>query len=70
MSKAPPAQRWFQNWRPSAPPPDSDPADFGTAFGLDLSLAEIDHETPAVAAPKARRPSWVTRLAGRRGSVA
>lgn len=56
-------QRWFPSWRStSRPAPDTDPADLGTAFGLDLSLSE------AAAAPATRgksRPGWVQRLASR-----
>ena len=70
MSKALTPQRWFHSWRASAPPPDTDPADFGTAFGLDLSLAGIQHEPVAVVAPKSRQPNWVSRLAARRRSAA
>lgn len=70
MSKALTPQRWFHNWRASAPPPDTDPADLGTAFGLDMSLSQIEHDAPALAAPKSRQPNWVSRLAARRRSAA
>jgi hypothetical protein len=64
MSKAATPQRWFSGWRAPAAPPDSDPADFGTAFGLDLSLHEQPLEPPR--APKAApRRGWMQRLAGR-----
>ena len=57
-------QRWFRAWRDAGrPAPDTDPADFGTAFGLEMSMAE----TPAETAPAAsRRPGWVRRLSLRR----
>jgi hypothetical protein len=41
---------------PSAP----DPADFGTAFGLDLSLQPAPQEPPAPAG--ARHSGWLERL--------
>jgi hypothetical protein len=64
MSKAATPQRWFSGWRAPAAPPDSDPADFGTAFGLDLSLNETPAE-PARAPKAAPRPGWMRRLAAR-----
>lgn len=70
MSKAATPNRWFQNWRPSPQPADMDPADLGTAFGLDLSLNEIPHEPPVTVAPAFPRPSWVGRLALRRKPAA
>jgi hypothetical protein len=65
MTKAAPTQRWFSGWRAAARPAQVDPADLGTAFGLDLSLNEIVHE-PAMAEPVERRAGWVQRLARRR----
>jgi hypothetical protein len=55
--------RWFNGWRSPPRPQEDDPADMGTAFGLDLSLSE-----PAAlpATPAERRPGWVQRLAERR----
>ena len=55
--------RWFSGWR-SAERPAPDPADFGTAFGLDLSLNELVHAAPARPAASPRR-GWMQRLAGR-----
>ena len=55
---------WFHSWRSTArPAPDTDPADLGTAFGLDLSLSEAAHPP---AAGSEGRPGWVQRLAERR----
>jgi hypothetical protein len=62
--------RWFQAWRADEVPPKLDPADLGTAFGLDLSLDELAHEPAPVPPPVARRPGWVSRLAGRRKPLA
>jgi hypothetical protein len=47
-----------------------DPADLGTAFGLDLSLNEIVHEPPVSVAPAWRKPGWVGRLSLRRKPAA
>lgn len=58
----PPASppRWFSGWfgarRTSAP----DAADLGTAFGLDLSLANPAPDPPR----QATRADWKGRLAG------
>lgn len=52
MTPARPGSR-FWPWAFSRPAPvEPDPADFGTAFGLDLSLGEFD-DTPA---PPSREP--------------
>jgi len=65
MNKAAPSNRWFSGWRGSQRPVEDDPADLGTAFGLDLSLKELVHE-PQPQEPTARRPGWIQRLAARR----
>jgi hypothetical protein len=64
MNKAAPAHRWFAGWRATERPVQDDPADLGTAFGLDMSLNELVHEPP-MPAPSARRAGWMQRLAGR-----
>ena len=59
--------RWFHSWRSAPrPAPDSDPADLGTAFGLDLSMSE---GAPLPPASGEARPGWVQRLAERRRSA-
>jgi hypothetical protein len=69
MNKAAPSQRWFAAWRASERQPQDDPADLGTAFGLDMSLNELVHE-PASPPPPAPRPGWMRRLAaGRKPSA-
>lgn len=68
MSKAASPQRWFTGWRmpaASSAAPDTDPADLGTAFGLDLSLHELPHEPPPRAPQAAPRAGWMRRLSGR-----
>jgi hypothetical protein len=65
MNKVAPPHRWFAAWRGAARPPQVDPADLGTAFGLDLSLNELIHE-PVAPAPAEQKAGWVHRLAGRR----
>ena len=66
-SKAAPPQRWFASWRFARPAPSVDPADYGTAFGLEMSLE--DEAAAAPPAPVERRPGWVRRLARRRPSA-
>ena len=65
MPHSAPSARWYCLWRTRTVDRD-DPADYGTAFGLDMSLeppSELDGA--AQAAPAARRswvPGWATRL--------
>jgi hypothetical protein len=66
MTKAVTTNRWFSGWRADGRPAEVDPADFGTAFGLDLSLNELQHEAAAAPPSPSRRPGWVQRLADRR----
>ena len=65
MSHPATPHRWFAGWRSSQKPVDTDAADLGTAFGLDLSLNEMAHEPPVTVAPTLRRPGWVGRLTQR-----
>jgi hypothetical protein len=66
-SNAAKPQSWFHNWRSTPrPAPDTDPADLGTAFGLDLSMSEA---APLPPASVDTRPGWVQRLAERRRSA-
>jgi hypothetical protein len=63
-TKAVNPQRWFSAWRSTArAAPADDPADVGTAFGLELSMSN------APAEPVTSRPSWVRRLKLRRHSA-
>ena len=64
MNKADQLNRWFSAWRATPRPQQDDPADMGTAFGLDLSLDLLHPETPPAAT--ARPVSWMARLALRR----
>ncbi len=57
------APRWLHPWRSEPVPPAEDPADMGTAFGLDLSLME---QAPLPEAPSGRDtgfgyPGWRRR---------
>lgn len=65
MSKTATPARWFSAWRPATRVVQDDPADLGTAFGLDMSL---DDAVPAPAAVPAERRStgWAQRLGWRR----
>lgn len=65
--------RWFAGWRTGTDRiPHDDPADLGTAFGLDMSLEEEADAGAATeaAAAAARAPSWVQRLGVRRKRAA
>lgn len=64
MIKAASSTRWFSSWRAADRPAQDDPADLGTAFGLDMSLNELIHEPPQ-RPPIPARPGWMRRLAGR-----
>jgi hypothetical protein len=78
MNKAATASRWFSGWRTAVRPMQDDPADLGTAFGLEMSLNEAAAEaaenaatTPpttaaAAAAAGSRRQGLMQRLTGRR----
>ena len=70
MSKAVTPRRWFPGWRTSPPAADMDAADYGTAFGLDLSMLPVDHKVLPAAPPSGRQPAWVRRLSARRKPVA
>ena len=60
-------RRWFGLWPAAARRPQDDPADLGTAFGLDLSLDELaDDTSPAVASPMDGPDGWMHRLWTRR----
>ena len=66
MTKAATPHRWFSGWRQVPPAVDTDAADLGTAFGLDVSLNQIYQEPPPRATPAAsRQPGWVQRLSAR-----
>jgi hypothetical protein len=75
MNKAAPPTRWFAPWRRAAPVQQDDPADLGTAFGLEMSLSEAAAKDAAPQAPAAatknliRKPSLMRRLTGRRPTV-
>jgi hypothetical protein len=70
MAKPETTSRWFSNWRMPTAVPEHDPADLGTAFGLDLSLEDERPQPAAPVAPVARQPGWMSRLAARRRSAA
>ena len=70
MDKTAGSNHWFSGWRLSDRATALDPADVGTAFGLDLSMApEPVSEVPP--ARPARAPSgWARRMRSlRRGSL-
>lgn len=63
MNKPAKSLRWYQAWRHGDAPAKPDPADFGTCFGLEISLAA--DPAPAKAVP-ARRLGWMQRFAAKR----
>lgn len=67
MTKSDSSRRWF-GLRPAADRPrQDDPADLGTAFGLDLSLSEMpDDTTPATASPMDGADGWMQKICARR----
>lgn len=65
MNKPAHTHRWFSGWRSAPRPAEEDPADYGTAFGLDLSLHDLRAEPAPPVVAKAQA-GWVRRLAARR----
>lgn len=66
MNKPALPYRWYAPWRAAAAPQD-DPADLGTAFGLDLSMAPpAGTASPTAAGTAARSSGWVRRWVARR----
>jgi hypothetical protein len=66
MNKLAPPPRWYAPWRAAAATQD-DPADLGTAFGLDLSMTPMPGPAaPVAAAAGRRRAGWVQRWVTRR----
>jgi hypothetical protein len=60
MNEADRSPRWFHLWRDEPAPAAEDPADLGTAFGLDLSL---QRELEAGSAPAAAADTgWLPHL--------
>ena len=60
MSNAGTPNRWFQGWRSGQRPTQADPADMGTAFGLEASFDEAERAPHAK--PAAAKPGWIRRL--------
>ena len=65
MNKSAHGPRWYTPWRQLETRAADDPADVGTAFGLELTLAAEAMSGKAAASP-ARRPGWMQRLAAKR----
>jgi hypothetical protein len=66
MDKSDASRRWFGLWRAAEPSSQDDPADLGTAFGLDMSLSELAEDAPAAPAPMDGQGGWLQRVAARR----
>ena len=75
MNSPVPLRRWFGLGRAAAPFDHGDWADQGTAFGMELSLSEMDDEPADDAAPASAAPTpvpaaaqldWMQRLWARR----
>jgi hypothetical protein len=72
MSKAMKSPRWFGSWRKTAGSQAGDAADYGTAFGLDMSLADVmatDDPRPKETG-QAPKSGWMRRLGARPKSMA
>ena len=65
MNKPAVPSRWSLPWRRVEARVANDPADQGTAFGLELSLEAERSARPAPAAPAAKA-GWMHRLSLRR----
>jgi hypothetical protein len=71
MNKPGSPSRWYQPWRSADARKPVDPADLGTCFGLELSLAaEHDSKPAPKTAVTARRMGWMQRLTSRRRAAA
>ncbi len=67
MHKSDTSRRWFGLRRAVGRPAQDDPADLGTALGLDLSLSQLpDDAARAPPAPLRDRDGWMQRLRARR----
>lgn len=66
MNKRAAAKPWYLPWRPQEARRVDDPAELGTAFGLDMTLQAEQTERAAAAAVPPRRPGWLQRLSTRR----
>jgi hypothetical protein len=66
MDKSDAPRRWFGLWRAGEHAPQDDPADLGTAFGLDLSLSELCDELPSPPSPVDGKAGWIQRMTLRR----
>jgi len=66
MDRSDAPRRWFGLWRAAERAPEDDPADLGTAFGLDLSLSELGDELPPPPPPMQGKAGWMQRLTLRR----
>jgi hypothetical protein len=65
MGMAENTSRWFTPWRERAPVQQDDPADMGTAFGLEMTLMPLAAEV-ADRDGSARKTGWIQRLTERR----
>jgi hypothetical protein len=66
-SRPAPGSRLWPWGRAAAPSDELDPADVGTAFGLDLAQPDDPVEAPSATSP-ATASGWRARLTGRGGS--
>ena len=63
MDKSDAPRRWFGLWRTAERATGDDPADLGTAFGLDLSLSELGDEGPPPPPSVQGKTGWMQRAA-------
>jgi len=65
MKKSDKSHRWFGSWRAAERAPRDDPADLGTAFGLDLSMSEEADPPQPAPAPTDGKSGWMQRMTAR-----
>jgi hypothetical protein len=69
MANAVTATRRFRRTRLRPAPNQPDFADFGTAFGLELSLQPAPDDAPGTGLTRVRGDGWWRRLAARRSAA-
>ena len=66
MKKADAPARWYHAWQTQRAEVDDDAADMGTAFGLDMSIADDDAKPASRSTAKGSGASFMARWTNRR----